>query len=74
MLIDEAAVINLNGICQVFAINTTDKDLEIKLPPQEIIPFVYYKFPGEDFDEYSADEDYSPPVNKAEEVICTGNH
>ena len=66
VLIGEAAVTNLNGICHVFAINTTDNDLEIELPPQEIIPFEYYKFPGEDFDEYSADEDYSTPVDKAE--------
>ena len=33
VLIGEAAVTNLNGICQVFAINTTENDLEIKLPP-----------------------------------------
>ena len=69
MLIGEAAVTNLNGICNVFVINTTDHDFEIELPPQEIIPFEYYKFPREDFDEYSADEDYSPPVDKAKEVI-----
>ena len=25
--------------------------------------------PGEDFDEDSADKDYSPPVNKADEVL-----
>ena len=36
MLIGEAAVTNLNGICHVFAINTTDNDLEIELPPQEV--------------------------------------
>ena len=59
----------MNGICHVFAINTTDNDLQIESPPQEIIPFEYYKFPGEDFDEYSADEDYSPPVDKTEDVI-----
>ena len=69
MLIGKAAVTNLNGICYVFAINTTDNALEIELPPQEIIPLEYYKFPGEDFDEYSADEYYSTPVIKAEEVI-----
>ena len=69
MLVGEAAVTNSNWICNVFAINTTDDDLKIELPPQEIIPVEYYKFPGEDFDEYSTDEDYSPPVNKAEEVI-----
>ena len=69
VLIGEAAVTNLNGICHVFAINTTDNDLKKELPPQEIIPFEYYKFPGEDFDEYSAEEDYSSPVDKAEEVI-----
>ena len=61
VLVGEAAVTNSNGICHVFAINTTDDDLEIEIPPQEIIPFEYYKFPGEDFDEYSTDEDYSPP-------------
>ena len=69
VLVGEAAVTNLNGICDVFAINTTDNDLEIELPPQEIIPFEYYNLPGEDFDEASADEDYSPPVNEAEEII-----
>ena len=36
---------------------------------QEIIPFEYYELPEEDFDEDSADEDYSSPVNKADEVI-----
>ena len=65
----EAAVTILNGICHVFAINTTDNDIEIELPPQEIISFEYYKLTGEDFDEDSTDEDYSPPVNKADEVI-----
>ena len=69
VLIGEAAVTNLNGICHVFAINTADNDLEIESPLQESIPFEYYKFPEEDFDEYSADEDYSPPVNKAEEAM-----
>ena len=54
VLIGEAAVTNSNGICHVFAINTTDNDLEIEVPPQEIIPFEYYKLPGEDFDEDSA--------------------
>ena len=68
VLIGEAAVTNLNGICHVFAINTTDNVLEIELSPQEITPFEYYKLPGEDFDENSADEDYSPLVNKADEV------
>ena len=48
---------------------TTDKDVEIKLPPPEIIRFEYYIFPEEDFGDYSADEEYSLPVNKAEEVI-----
>ena len=69
VLIGEAAVTNLNGIRHVFAINTTDNDLEIESPAQEIIPFEYCKLPGEDFNEDSADEDYPPPVNKAEEVI-----
>ena len=55
MLIGEAAVINLNGICHVFAINTTDNDIEIELPPQEIIPFEYYKLTGEDFNKDSTD-------------------
>ena len=53
----------------MFAIKTTNNDLEIELPPQEIIRFEYYKLQGEDFDQDSVDEDYSPPVNKAEEVI-----
>ena len=65
----EAAVTNLNGICHVFAINTTDNDLDIELTSEEIIPFGYYKLPGEDFDVDSKDEDYLPPVNKADEVI-----
>ena len=69
VLIGEAAVTNLNEICHVFAINTTDNDLEIELPPQKIIPFESYKLAGEDFDKDSADEDYSPPANEAEEVI-----
>ena len=56
VLIGEAAVINLNGICQVFVINTTDNDLKIDLPPQEIIPFEYYKFPGEDLNGDFVDE------------------
>ena len=69
VLIAEAAVTNLNRICHVFAINTTDNDLEIEVPPQEIIPFECYKFPGEHFDEDSADEDYPLPVSKTDEVI-----
>ena len=36
MLIGEAAVTNLNGIFQVFAINNTHNDLEIKLPKCEL--------------------------------------
>ena len=69
VLMGEVAVTNSNGIRHVFAINTADNDLEIERSPQEIIPFEYYKLPGEDFDEDSADEDYSPLVNKADEVI-----
>ena len=48
VLIGEAAVTNLNGIGHVFAINTTDNDLEIDLPPQEIIHFEHHKLPGEE--------------------------
>ena len=33
VLIGEAAITNLNGICYVFAINTTDHDFEIELTP-----------------------------------------
>ena len=65
ILIGEAAVTDSNGICHVFAINTTEEDIDVELPPQEIIPLEYYKFPGEDFDEDSTDEDYSPPMNKS---------
>ena len=49
VLIGEAAVTNLNGICHVFVINNTDNDIEVELPPQEIIPFEYYKLPREDY-------------------------
>ena len=69
MLVGEAAVTNSNGICHALAVNTTDNVLEIELSPQEIIIFKYYKLPGEYFHEESTDEDYSPPVNKADEVI-----
>ena len=69
MLIGETDVTNLNGIFHVFAINTTDNDIETELLSPEIIPFEYYKLPGENFDEDFADEDYSPLVNKANEVI-----
>ena len=46
----EAAVTNTNGICHVLAINTTEKDFSIEIPPQELIPFEYYNLPGEDPD------------------------
>ena len=69
VLISEAAVPNSNGICHLFAINTTDDDIEVELSQQEIIPFKYYKSPVKDFNEDSTYDDYSPPVNKAGEVI-----
>ena len=48
VLVGEAAVTNTNGICHVLAINTTEKALNIEIPPQELIPFEYYNLPGKD--------------------------
>ena len=58
VLVGEAAVTNANGICHVLAINTTEKDLSIEIPPQELIPFEYYNLPGEDSDEYFLAENF----------------
>ena len=68
VLIGEAAATISSGICHVFAIKTTD-DITVELPPQEIIPFEYYKLPREDIDEDSTDKDYSSLVNKTDKVI-----
>ena len=38
VLIGEVAVTNSKEICRVLAIKTTDEDIEVELPPQEIIP------------------------------------
>ena len=65
----EAAVTNANGICHVLAINTTEKDLSIEIPPQELIPFEYYNLPGEDSDEYFLAENFKCERGKIEEVI-----
>ena len=52
VLVGEAAVTNTNRFCRVLAINATEEDLNIEIPPQELIHFGYYNVPGEDSDEY----------------------
>ena len=47
ILIGEAVVTNSNGICHVYAINTTTEDFEVEIPSQELIPFDYYELRGE---------------------------
>ena len=69
VLVGEAAVTHTNGICHVLAINTTEKDLSIKIPPQELIPPEYYNLPGEDSDEYFSIKNLKFERDKIEEVI-----
>ena len=69
VLVGEAAVTNTNGICHVLAINTTEKDLSIEIPPQELIPFEYYDLPGEDSDEYFLTKNLKFKREKIKEVI-----
>ena len=47
--IGEAVVTAQDGKCHVLAINTTEQDMELSVPPQEIIPFDFCKFLGEEF-------------------------
>ena len=58
LYIGEAAVTAQDGKCHVLAINTTEQDIEFNVPPQEIIPFDFCRFPGEKFSE-SETEDLS---------------
>ena len=69
VLVGEAAVTNTNGICDILAINTTEKHLSTEIPSQELIPFEYYNLPGEDSDESFLNENFKFERNKTEEVI-----
>ena len=44
----EAAVSTHNGVCHAIAINTTEDDIDIEIAPQEVIPFDFCTFPGEE--------------------------
>lgn len=54
-----------SGICHIYAINTTEEDLEVENEPYELIPFEYYQLLGDDLGEYSTDENYLPPEDKS---------
>ena len=56
--IGEAAVTNKGGECHVLAINTTQTDVSIEIPPQKLVPFEYMAF--------SSEEDF---LNTGEEPI-----
>ena len=44
----EAAVTTQDGVCRIMAINTTTDDIDLEIPPQEILPYEIYEFPGHD--------------------------
>ena len=44
----EVAVSTHNGVWHAIAINTTKYDIDIEIAPQEVIPFDFYTFSGED--------------------------
>ena len=48
LFIGEAIVRAHDRICHVYAINTTNEEIELELPPQEIYPYDVYEFTGED--------------------------
>ncbi|XP_043474358.1 uncharacterized protein LOC122506310 [Leptopilina heterotoma] len=47
----------------------TSEDAEIEIPPQELIPFEFYKLPGEDSDGYSTEEEYTPPIDRVSAIL-----
>ena len=49
LYVSEAAVTTQDSKCNVLAINTTEQDIEFSLSPQEVIPFGFCEFPGENF-------------------------
>ena len=49
LYVSEAAVTTHNGKCHALAINTTEQDIEFCVPLQEVIPFDFYEFPGDEF-------------------------
>ena len=48
LYLGEAAVSTHNGVCHAIAINTTEDDIDIEIAPQEVIPFDFCTFPGEE--------------------------
>ena len=64
LYIGEAVVsVNDRGACHVFAVNTTDKDVEVEIPPQELIPFEYHNFSEEEQNYFDSDtEDETLPI------------
>ncbi|XP_043464123.1 uncharacterized protein LOC122499714 [Leptopilina heterotoma] len=48
LYLGEAIVTNNNGVCHAMVINTTEEDINVRIPPQELIPFDFCKFPGEE--------------------------
>ena len=60
----EAAVTAQDGKCHVLAINTTEQDMELSVRPQEIIPFDFCKFPGEEFSDSETEDLQKYPQDK----------
>ncbi|XP_043473885.1 uncharacterized protein LOC122506001 [Leptopilina heterotoma] len=69
LLVGEGVVTNHDGVCHIYAINMTSEDAEIEIPPQELIPFEFYKLPGEDSDGYSTEEEYTPPIDRVSAIL-----
>ena len=56
LYIGETAATTQNGKCHVLAINTTEREIEFSLSPQEVIPFDFCEFPGEEFSDSETKE------------------
>ena len=82
LFMGEAVVTVRDGVCHIYAINTTSEDVELEIPAQKIIPCDTYEFPGDDtsetdFEELTKNidqelaqqESMNPPVNRAEKVM-----
>lgn len=69
LLMGEAVVSNWREIYHIYAINTTEEDMEVAIDLQELISFDYCQLPGDELEEYSADENYLPPEYRIQAIL-----
>lgn len=69
LLIGEGVIANNNDVWNVFAIDITCENLEIKTSPQKLVWLEYCNLPEEESDEDPIDGDYILPEDKQDQGL-----